>query len=222
MSIYNALAGTNAGYTQYAAVFGPTNSVTQAIFPSSNSLNIGTGDYTVECWAQPTSAIAAFRTIASTNTSGQVVLRFDGTAWNFSMAGLSIPTSTLPNPTVNTWFHFSLCRASGVVFAHVNGTQYATNTGNTTAINFTGANARAKLGAYNVVGSQEWIGNISQFRISNIARYSQGVSYTPSTILPSDSNVLLLLNSSQFVDSGPLNLGSFAANTIIRAVGIVR
>jgi hypothetical protein len=224
MSVYNVMAGTNALYTQYAGVFGPSGSNARAILPSSNSLNIGTGDYTVECWAQATSAIAAFRTICSTNTLGQVVLRFDGTQWNFSMAGLTVPTSTLPNPATNTWFHFSLCRSSGNVYAHVNGVQYASGTGNTTAINLTGANSRAMLGQYNNAPGQEWIGNISQFRVSNIARYTLNVSYTPSTILPSDSNVLLLLNSSTYVDSGPLNLGAFTANsnTFIRAVGIVR
>jgi len=188
----------------YYAVFGPQGSGSNVLTPNSSTINLNTTqDFTVEFWFYLTSH-SALNCALCLSAAGQVALRVDS-AWTSSITGAGVPFTTYPQPSLNTWYHYSITRQSGTVFTHINGTQYA-SAANSQAVNL----SNAMVGNYNNNSNQEWTGRLSNLRISNIARYSLGTSFTPSRTLPSDANTLLLgLNSSTFVDQGVNNLGAF-------------
>ena len=207
MSIHSILAGQGqvnpSSASAYAGTFGPTGSNAFVTLPTSSSLSIGTSaDFTIEFWLYATGT-ASFRCPVCLAASGTVLLRVDG-SWSSSV--LSVPSATFALPTLNKWYHYSLSRISGTAYVHINGTQYA-SAASSYNVNMSGA----RIGDYNNNVNQEWLGYLSQLRVSKVARYTG--NFNPSILLPSDSNTLLLtLNSSSFVDNGPLNLGSLSIN----------
>jgi hypothetical protein len=231
MSIHSIFAGQGQMVTNTASVyvgtFGPTGSGAFVNLPTSANLTIGTSaDYTYEFWFYLTGT-ASFRCAGCLTAAGTSVLRIDS-AWS-SNFGVSIPFTTLASPTLNKWYHYSASRQAGTVYVHVNGTQYANSAtlgSDVTNVNLTGA----RVGNYNNNVNQEWLGYISQLRISKGARYPFQSSFRPVQQLWSDANTIFLgLNTSSFVDNGPQNLGSLpitvgtntptmAANTMIRFV----
>jgi hypothetical protein len=190
--------------TIYYAVFGPQGSGSNVLTPNSSTINLNTTqDFTVELWFYLTSH-SALNCALCLNGAGQLGLRIDS-AWSSSITGAGVAFTTYPQPSLNTWYHYSITRQSGTVFTHINGTQYA-SAANSQAVNL----SNSLVGNYNNNSNQEWTGRLSNLRISNIARYSLGSSFTPSQYFSSDANTLLLgLNSNAFVDQGANNLGAF-------------
>lgn len=209
MSIHSILAGQGQvipnppSASAYAGTFGPTGSGAYVNTPNSSSLTIGTtADFTIEFWLYAT-ATASYRCPLCFNVGGNIVLRLDS-AWTSSV--LSVPFTTFAAPALNEWYHYSVSRRSGTAYVHINGTQYA-SAASSYNVNLT----NARVGDYNNNTNQEWLGYLSQLRVSNIGRYT--TNFNPQIILSSDSNTLLLtLDSSTFIDNGPLNLGSLSIN----------
>jgi len=211
MTIFNALIGTNSINSTYAGIFGPMGSTSKVNMPVSTSLNFGTtNDFTVECWAYATS-YSDLNCLGSASAQPSVIARFDRRytppVWYFSIvSGLSISRE---NPPLNTWFHISVSRESGWGYVHYNGTQIGAISGSSTNVSFSGGSAI--IGNYNNNTDQEWVGYISQFRISNVARYTRASIFVPNLTLSKDSNtVLLTCNSNTFRDTGNLNLGTLS------------
>lgn len=120
---------------------------------SSSSLNFGTGDFTVEYWAnRPTlSGVADLGKLATgsngwriySSESGRLTLGFQGSNEDYSNSAAL---------QVNTWQYVTVTRSSGVIKLYVNGvdvTAYAPNIGdvtNTTALTL-GTSAAPPIGA---------------------------------------------------------------------------
>jgi hypothetical protein len=193
----------------YLGTFGPSYSGAYIVTPTNAALTLGTtSNFTIEWWMYST-AYSYFGWLGCPmcfNYAGTGPLRLD-TSWNSLMGSVSF--ATRPAPPLNVWTHFAASRSGGTGYVHINGVQYASAANST---NFNMSNSI--IGGYNNASGQEWCGYLSQLRISNIARYSNGLSFLPKIILPSDSNtVFLTLNSSSFVDNGPLNLGALAVTS---------
>jgi YD repeat-containing protein len=94
-----------------------------ATVPSSNDLVLGTGDFTVELWVNPTGASAAdLLDFRPTATNGAYIT-LDLMAGNYPMFyvnGTTMEASSVPIPT-GTWGHIALVRASGITRLYVNG-----------------------------------------------------------------------------------------------------
>jgi len=206
MSLLNVLAGNGIGYggdvgqlTNYASTFGPTGAGSNVKIPTSASLTIGaSNDFTYEFWFYLTGT-SSYRCAGCFTSASTSILRIDS-AWSNSV--LSVPFTTLAAPSLNKWYHYAVCRASGIASVFINGTQYASGA-SAYSVNL----SAAIIGNYNNNSNQEWLGYISQYRVSNIARYNS--TFNPSTTLYSDNNTLFFtLNSASYVDTGPLNLGA--------------
>lgn len=159
---------------------------------TSSAANLGTGDFTVECWAywsaDPRSIIYDTRqadgnsghAIFMTSSTHNVVF-YDNNATVLTSAGAV---------KRDNWNHIAVVRNSGTINIFINGKKdTAQATGNTT--NFDAHTFR--IGQKTYGGLPNVTGNITDFRISSTARYT--VDFTPATTaLTSDGNTSLLLN----------------------------
>ena len=159
---------------------------------TSSAANLGTGDFTVECWAywsaDPRSIIYDTRqsdgnsghAIFMTSTTHNVVF-YDNNATVLTSAGAV---------KQGIWNHIAVVRNYGTINIFINGKKdTAQVTGNTTDFD-----AHAfHIGEKTYGGIPNVTGNITDFRISSTARYT--TDFTPATTpLASDGNTSLLLN----------------------------
>ena len=159
---------------------------------TSSAANLGTGDFTVECWAywsaDPRSIIYDTRqsdgnsghAIFMTSTTHNVVF-YDNNATVLTSAGAV---------KQGIWNHIAVVRNSGTINIFINGKKdTAQVTGNTTDFD-----AHAfRIGEKTYGGIPNVTGNITDFRISSTARYT--TDFTPPIApLASDGDTSLLLN----------------------------
>jgi len=149
------------------------------------------GDFTVELWFRP-SAIGTLRPIWSNrdtggtnrgvlyiNTAGQL------TWWNGG-DNLNHTTSLV----ANNWYHIAAVRSSGIRRLFVSGANMVTDSFSYTAGDVFQI---GKADYTSSVFTDEIIGNIDDFRVSNIARYT--ANFTPPTNpFINDTNTVLLIH----------------------------
>lgn len=146
---------------------------------NSNTITpFGTGDFTIEMWIYPTTSPSTFSYIY--DTRGNVPSL---TGIGLMQAGTQIRIDTnIPNAylggtfILNTWQHLAVVRHSNTITAYINGvvqfsSSFALNL--TTGISQIGGSAIGSV-------SNGFSGFISDFRLSNVARYL-------STFNPPDS-----------------------------------
>lgn len=200
-----SIAGTpNQGsFTPYGSCWSNYFSGNQYLnFASSANFGFGTGDFTIEYWAnytafpgQQASCIDFRGSVAATATS----LGIDATNHPIFYDGPHDTTyvSTIPI-SIGSWNHIALVRRSGVWTLFVNGTVGATAT---TSSDLNASNP-CRLGG-NINGTTNaFVGYMSNVRVVlGIALYT--ASFTPSTIpLTAVTNTqLLTCNSNRFVDT---------------------
>ena len=156
--------------------------------PSVSDYALGTGDFTIECWAyrisggdngilQLSATAGGLQSYTSpnlsinTNVNGRVGIYANTTYY----------ISTAISGSVNTWYHYALVRSSGVTKFYFNG-NLVTDIGSSGAItdttNYTGT--YLAIGGYYST-SYLWNGYIDEFRITKgVARYTG--SFTPQSV----------------------------------------
>jgi hypothetical protein len=151
------------------------------LVPSSQNFNMGTGDWTVECWA-----------LASTNTARGVFQITTGYLNSVSTGiGVGISSTagnpwrvyhgttaadTTSNATIGVWNHVAFVRFNGAVRLYINGASVysATDTSNLSTYTF------LTVGAW-FDSTFPWNGYIDDLRITKgIARYT--ANFTPPTV----------------------------------------
>jgi len=150
--------------------------------PTVSDLNIGTGDFTIECWIYET----------TTNTNkGIWDGRLDGTSTDgFTFTRIGVDTFrvwsgsaliTTGSFTIqNTWNHCALVRNSGTLTIYINGTSSGTPVSNST--NFSNSGKLIIGAGRHSSGSNATAfitGYIQDLRVSNYARYT--ANFTPPT-----------------------------------------
>jgi hypothetical protein len=160
--------------------------------PNSTSLQLGAGDFTVECWvyfnSMPTSTSQGFICKWASNSGWELYYSGSSGGTNrfaiYCNAGSGtannarLNSSTVPGP--NVWYHVAMTRASGTISLFVNGLREASVDGDTS--NFTETTAVT-------IGSEGGTGLFMNGYITN-ARIVKGIAaytanFTPSiSILP--------------------------------------
>lgn len=164
-----------------------------------NTLDLGTGDFTIEFYARTTSigTNQYLFDLRSSSTSVQHALLWhsDGSLRDYVYPSYRITSSTLSN---NTWYHIALMRIASSTYLFIDGT----------SVNFwfdsndynIGSATTLKWGNSSLFNTQGLIGYIDGIRVSSVARYSGSGFTAPTERYENDDHTIFLLNSTIISD----------------------
>ena len=153
---------------------------TEAGITNDTPINMGTGDFTIECWANADTFVNPFA-VCYIGTDAfylrnQAIAFFKGSA--------TYGSTTL---ALDTWHHLAWVKSAGTLYMYANGSLEAS-----VALTNDYSSATLKIG-YKGTNDQEFDGWIDEFRVSSVARYTSG--FTPPTgAFTNDADTLLLLH----------------------------
>jgi len=178
------------------------------VLPSSQTpLNLGSGDFTVECWVNlfDISQYALVLTVGFSSWQ----LGYDSSRKLYVYNGGNTMTSSTA-VVANTWNHFAWTRSGSTMYLYLNGVQVATAT-NTSPVDLGGAYIGAYAGG---TSSYQFYGYLSNLRIvKGTAVYTS--AFTPSTtpLTAISGTSLLTCQSNRFIDSSTNNFAITVAGT---------
>lgn len=184
-----------AGWSMYF------NGTTDYLAYTLTGINIGTGDFTAECWTWVTTAFginSIFFSIGATNSTGSLSV-FVNAGSTYVRIGASNDTVISAVPTLNTWTHVAVVRISGVFTVYFNGAvqTQASSSNPGTAITGTASSL-----AFDGAGSY-WPGYISNFRLVVGTAVYTGNFTTPTSPLAntqsSGSNISAITSGTAFL-----------------------
>ena len=194
--------------------------------PGSSNLDMGTGDFTIECFALTNGYSGSqygrglFALYPSGNYNKRMIVRhssggyqlniygYDGSNIYFGSSGTTGSTALTPG----VWNHIAFVRQSGVFRLYINGVQDIV-VSNQTAITLATSNC-FDIGRVQEGSVPDWNGNISNFRvIKGTCLYNDGTTFVPPTSeLTAIANTQLLTlqtnvshNSITFKDNSSFN-----------------
>jgi len=143
--------------------------------PSVSDLNIGTGDFTVECWVYETTlntdrGIWEARSTGNA-TDGMTFTRINTDAFRVWSGGALITTGSVT--IQNTWVHCAVVRYNGTLTIYINGSSSGTPVSNST--NFSSSEPFVVGGGrHNTTATPTafMTGYVQDLRVSNYARYT--------------------------------------------------
>lgn len=186
---------------------------------------IGSGDFTIECWAYITDDYGSTDThlwaMRSSSTGGGINCVIDASAdtyYTYEYVGGVLGSREINGSYsgLNTWQHIAVTRNSGTVTMWLDGVSQGTYSQST------------DLSAFNLtIGNLEYAdvlgfpGYIDEFRVSDVARYTTG--FTPSqTEFADDGNTIALFHfETDLSDDNSNGGGSATFNTGSRTLNIV-
>ena len=184
----NTTQGTFSPFSQTGwSNYFPGSSSTWINAPDNAVLELGSNNFTIECWIYATSSFSATRIISS--KYNHFVLGINTTpALTFSWYGTSSSSSigTLVDTSINKWHHIAICRSGSTLYMFQNGQQLTlTNSTITGTLNndvtgpIIGGNSNQSGGSI-ISANDPWVGYVSNYRLTNgAALYTSG--FTPST-----------------------------------------
>jgi hypothetical protein len=157
--------------------------------PAKTAFNLGTGDFTIECWIN-TASISATEYFVGQGNSSLTDRSYQMAVVNtgavsvqvFNAAQTSLQTDTSSSViAINTWYHIAFVRDGNTVRLYVNGVQGGT--GNVTGFTINPSTSILGLGALGDYGASSLFnGYIDDFRFTKgICRYPSGTTFTPPT-----------------------------------------
>jgi hypothetical protein len=154
--------------------------------PDDDAFNLGTGDFTMECWYRPTAAwagnedgiLSKVNSDATWSGFAFSMYRTSGNIIRFQMSdgssGATVNTTTAVSSP--QWYHLCVVRSSGVMKFYVNGTSENTTT---STLNMTNNTNEFYIGRKTTVQGYYADAHIDEVRISRVARWD--ADFTPPT-----------------------------------------
>ena len=146
--------------------------------PNSSLHDLGSGDFTIEMWLYFSGSTGSFYNICGKwSSSTQWILQWRGTFWRFYTNNGGAPSVDW-NDSVSSgqWYHIAVCRSGSNFRFFRDGTQIGSTYTSSAAI--TSTTDILQIGG--AQGSTTPLnGNISDFRLSKVARYT--TNFTPPT-----------------------------------------
>lgn len=156
-----------------------------------NSLTIGTGDFTVECWGQFTNT-GSNRTLFTVDQTGiQVYYRNASSDWAIYDSGATASGVSVSN---RTWYHVALVRSSGTITLYVDGTSVLSKS------NSSDLTGNITVGAFGTT-TDPMRGYITNLRVSDNARYTSNFTAPTSALEVDADTISLTLNSAVLEDA---------------------
>jgi hypothetical protein len=181
--------------------------------PSSSAFTLGTGDFTIEMWYNPSVSYASGNVyLFDMGTNGTRIQLFSNTVYFLPQSGNSIQTAAGVGMVVGTWYHVAAVRSGSTMTLYVNGSSVGTTTNSS---NLT--NTLFRIGDYGG-GGYGFNGYISNVRVvKGTAVYTS--SFTPSTtpLTAISGTSLLTCQSNRFIDNSTNNFTvTVAGNTSVQ------
>ena len=201
----NTTQGSFSPYGSNWSLGGCSSSSDYLQMGSNAGLQLGSGDFTVECWAY-------FTTVGTPSSGENVIMDVrptstTGAYFNFGLSnqtvywdnGVFLATSTV---SLNTWLHIAIVRNSGSTAIYINGSRATTPTADSTNYTCGSTNRIANL-SYFSSGNRQFNGSISNLRIVKGTAVYTGTSFTvPTAPLTAISGTsLLTLQSNRWIDN---------------------
>ena len=210
--------------TGYGASFNGTNQYLS--IPNNAAFQLGTGDFTAECWTYATSmpqSFARLLSVAGTYSGANVGLEINISTSTAPVNGIEFAIngnnttyfriSTNSAISINTWYHVAVTRLSGTIYCFLNGVlQTSSTSGASTNINGSGgATIAAAIG-----GGAYWPGYVSNVRIlKGTALYTSSFTAPTSPLTAITSCSLLTCHAATISD------GSSNSFTVTNNSGVV-
>lgn len=185
---------------------------------TAGAFNLGTNNFTIEFYANRTSAAAQQMVIGNRSsvsatangswwidngTNSKIRFGFTspttGTVYTFS-------STTDDWPPANTWFHFAAVRTGARIDAYLNGKNIANTTAISAGTGF-GSNAGVYINGFPDSSAWSFPGYLTNIRVSNTAIYTSEF-IPPKSILEANNNTVFLLqcaNSSTYITDSSSN-----------------
>lgn len=173
-----------------------------------NLPDLGTNNFTIECWVRPNSisgiydGIFTFRheqdfdVLLDGSTKAPGIVLSTGSMHYYAVDGTSGAIATYSSSlATGSWQHIALVRNSSNLSVYINGTSVASVSSTATFNNLGTSSAIGIFDRYIYNGGRLFFnGHIDEFRISSTARYT--TTFTPSTTaFVNDANTLLLIHA---------------------------
>ena len=175
------------------------------VVPSNAAFDLGSSDFTIECWFNSESFSSAFGLVSryASTPAGWVLRVTSSTNIRFVRGADVILDSTVSAMSVNTWYHVAVVRNGSTLTVYLNGSQVGQAVG---ISNFTDATAATvQISATHTI-TDNIKGYISNVRIvKGTAVYTSNFT-PPTTPLTNVTNTsLLTCQSNRFVDNSSNN-----------------
>lgn len=162
------------------------------IFPSTDAVAFGTGDFTVELWARPTDLTTntphGYMLIDTrpTSTNGNYFLTGISSSGNLVVYDGSTSHTGTSQAQINTWHHYAISRKNGQLYLFVNGVKELEST---CSVNFLASTIRIGQNAFaGPVPQTNFFGFIDDLRITKgVARYTSNFTI-PEAAFPNVKN----------------------------------
>ena len=172
--------------------FGSNNYYTAA---SDASFNLGTGDFTVEAWVNPTQ-YTTFNYICTMFATGGLTFYVTGGTLKVRRYFVADVLSSSTIPEIGEWTHVAATRSGTTLRIFVNGVQTATTTDST---NYAQGNFAVGNDSTN---QAPWYGNISNLRVlKGTALYTSNFTPPTSPLTNITNTSILTAQSNRFVDN---------------------
>lgn len=220
-TLTNAGATLETGTTKFGGgSYGFLTNSTCIDIASSTSLDISSGDWTVEMWAYHSAADTGTHHIMAFGDTGSALA---GYGWGFRIqSGRFYVQYQQPNSstttkqsasigwTNNTWHHIAFTRSGDTLRYYIDGNEIGPNGGNPTNSDVSGGdpgqdNEEITIGSRRQSGSiaaDSWGGYLEEVRVTKgVARYTASTYTVPTTAFlgdstgPSDGQVLTWVNA---------------------------
>ena len=159
----------------------------------SSDFALGTGDWTVEYWAYPSSVVSYQRHFYLLGSSGSNIDGIFANSSGISFGRTNVWAPTQVAHTINQWNHYALVHDSTNMRLYINGTQVVTSTDNFG----TDSEKELIIGYSNSTFGGNFDGYISNFRIENgFARYTSAFTPPNARLTKTENTTFLGLQSS--------------------------
>lgn len=217
---YITLSSTHAALTgsTYSLGLTPaTNNAGAIAIANHSDFALGSSDFTIEFWYRPT-LLSALRALCSKSAASGVppfliyqsasALYFQYSTNGSGAAGTISAAAAL---TINTWHHIAVVRYGTTITMYVNGVSVGTPLTDVTGSLFTNTAPVRIGGGKSQTDMAGAYGQIDEFRISGVARYTAGFS-VPTAEFVLESGSVTISATTAIVGSS-----TFAANAAIAA-----
>jgi len=215
---------TGLGVLPLSSYIGSFNGSSQYLsVASTTALGLGTGNFTIECWVNPSvvSVTASDYTFVFDMRSGSN----DAPCLTIQEGVFRFQTDLVGNvglsPTISpwTWYHIAYVRNGGYLYCYVNGN--LVNAGGTATTLNNGSSSPITIGARYASAFRYFPGLISNFRVvKGTAVYTSNFTPPTSPLTAITNTALLTLQSATIIDNSGNSLSITNTGSVTTSAGI--